>query len=74
MPPEACRLESETGPASLEAVPGDYLAFYENIAGVLLRGEPLAVTAESARDALAVIEAAAESAASGQVVKVRGLA
>ena len=73
MPLGACELVSETGPASLEAIPGDYLAYYENIAAALLEGEPLAVTAESARDALAVIQAAADSAASGQVVTVRGL-
>lgn len=68
MPPGSCRLVSETGPEAIEAVPGDYLAYYENIAAALLRGEPLAVTAESARDALAVIQAAVDSAASGQVV------
>lgn len=73
MPAEACTLVSDTGPESLEAIPGDYLAYYENIAAALLRGEPLAVTAESARDGLAVIQAAVDSAATGQVIKMRGL-
>jgi Predicted dehydrogenases and related proteins len=74
MPKEACTLEAKAAPLEFSPVPGDYLAYYENIAGALLRGVPLAVTAESARNALAVIEAAVESAATGQVVTVKGLA
>lgn len=69
MPEGSCRLVLEAGPESVDVVPGDYLAYYENIAAALLHGEPLAVTAESAREALAVIQAAADSAASGQVVR-----
>jgi len=36
---------------------------------VLLRGAPLAVTADSAADVIAVIDAARRSAATGEVVR-----
>jgi len=54
---------------NLAAVPGDYLAYYENVRDAIREGAPLAVTAESARDGLAVIEAAVRSASGGQVVR-----
>jgi scyllo-inositol 2-dehydrogenase (NADP+) len=43
----------------------DRLAFYRNLTGHLLHGEPLAVTAMEARRVVAVMEAATESAARG---------
>ncbi|HEY4868963.1 MAG TPA: Gfo/Idh/MocA family oxidoreductase [Candidatus Dormibacteraeota bacterium] len=43
----------------------DRLAFYRNLTGHLLHGEPLAVTATEARRVVAVMEAATESAAHG---------
>ncbi|MHB1527041.1 MAG: Gfo/Idh/MocA family oxidoreductase [Candidatus Dormibacteria bacterium] len=45
-------------------------AFYRNLAGHLLAQEPLAVTAESARRNIAVMEAATSAAASGQPMAV----
>ena len=45
-------------------------AFYRNLAGHLLAQEPLAVTPESARRNIAVMEAATRSAASGQPITV----
>jgi predicted dehydrogenase len=46
-------------------------AFYRNLAGHLLASEPLAVSPESARRNIAVMEAAITSAATGQAVPVR---
>lgn len=81
MPSGSCRLRTDAplpegagtpapdGTVIVEAFPGDYLAYYENIRDAILFGAPLAVTAESARDGLAVIEAAVRSAASGEVVR-----
>jgi len=45
-------------------------AFYRNLAGHLLAAEPLAVTAESARRNIAIMEAATQAAATGQPVQV----
>jgi predicted dehydrogenase len=41
--------------------------YYDNIAGALMRGEKLVVTAEEARRNIAIIEAAEKSAASGAI-------
>ena len=54
---------------SLPAAPPQ--AFYRNVAGHLLAGEPLAVTPESARRNVAVMEAATRSAELGQPLNVR---
>jgi scyllo-inositol 2-dehydrogenase (NADP+) len=43
----------------------DRLAFYRNLSGHLLHGEPLAVRATEARRVVAVMEAATESATRG---------
>jgi len=58
------------GAAPLTIVPGDYLAFYENVAAFLGGKAPLAVTPESCREVLRVYEAAFESARRNQVVRV----
>ena len=55
----------------VETVPGRWRSYYENIAEALADRSKLAVTAESARAALAVIEAARESAATGKAVDLR---
>ena len=52
----------------VETVPGRWRSYYENIAEALVDRSKLAVTAESARAALAVIEAAREAAATGKAV------
>ncbi|MBI4553130.1 MAG: Gfo/Idh/MocA family oxidoreductase [Candidatus Latescibacteria bacterium] len=49
---------------------GDWPAYYKNIVGHLLRGEPLAVTPESARRVIAVMETAEKSHKSGKTEKV----
>ncbi|MBA3683840.1 MAG: hypothetical protein H0W72_01140, partial [Planctomycetes bacterium] len=43
----------------------DWDAFWRNVADHLILGEPLAVTPESARDVIAVLDLAAESARAG---------
>jgi scyllo-inositol 2-dehydrogenase (NADP+) len=55
---------------TIESVRGDWREYYRNIAGVLLRGEELAVRPEEARDVIRVIEAALQSAESGKPVVV----
>ena len=61
--------ESHDQVISLPAAPPQ--AFYRNVAGHLLAGEPLAVTPESARRNVAVMEAATRSAELGQPLNVR---
>ncbi len=51
------------------SLPGDYGAYYQQLAAALRAGRPLPVTAAQARDVIAVIEAAYESRAQGQQVK-----
>jgi scyllo-inositol 2-dehydrogenase (NADP+) len=58
------------GTAALDMVPGDYLAFYENVAAHLTDGTPLAVTPESCREVLRVYEAAFESARRNQIIRI----
>ncbi|MBI2505284.1 MAG: Gfo/Idh/MocA family oxidoreductase [Candidatus Latescibacteria bacterium] len=56
----------------LETLPGRWRSFYENIAQALEDRSKLAVTPESARRVMALIEAARASAASGQTVRPEG--
>lgn len=67
------RFETGTGMERkvLETVPGDWPAYYQNVADHLLRGEELAVKPEEGRRTVAVIEMAAESAARGEIVNCR---
>jgi predicted dehydrogenase len=51
-------------------LPGEWLAYYRNIADHLLTGAPLAVTPESARRVIAVLEHAEKSAKCGMPVAV----
>ena len=44
-----------------ETVPGNYLAFYDNVYGALREGKPLAVRAEESRNVIQLIEACQES-------------
>jgi scyllo-inositol 2-dehydrogenase (NADP+) len=55
----------------LPDVPGRWTAFYENVAAALEGREPVLVTAESARDALRVLEACRRSAERGETVRMR---
>ena len=52
-------------------LPGAYQTFYAGVAAALLDGAPLPVSARDARNVIAVIEAARESAAGGRVVDLR---
>jgi scyllo-inositol 2-dehydrogenase (NADP+) len=45
----------------IETVPGNYLAFYDNLYAVIRQGETLAVKPEEARDVIRLIEACFES-------------
>lgn len=54
-----------TGRAEVPYQKTNWQAYYDNVAAHLLRGEPLAVTPESARRVIAVIETAEKSAKSG---------
>jgi hypothetical protein len=48
----------------------DWPAYYRNIADHLLLGEPLAVTPESARRVIGVIETAEKSSRAGKALSV----
>ena len=52
----------------IEQVPGNYLAYYENVAAALRKREPLAVEPANVLHSIRLIEAAVRSAHSGQVV------
>ncbi|MCD4709220.1 MAG: Gfo/Idh/MocA family oxidoreductase [Bacteroidales bacterium] len=49
-------------------LPGNYLAYYDNVYDAIRNNTPLAVTAQQARDVIRIIEAAYESSRKGQVV------
>jgi predicted dehydrogenase/type 1 glutamine amidotransferase len=51
-------------------MPSDWEAYYRNVADHLLLGEPLAVTPESARRAIGVIETAEKSSRAGKAMPV----
>lgn len=55
---------------TVQSVRGDWREYYRNIAGVLLRGEELAVKPEEAREVIRVIEAALQSTATGKPVSL----
>lgn len=61
-------VDGEAAETVVEPVPGRWRSYYENIANALEDRAILSVTAESARVALAVIEAARKSAATGKAV------
>ncbi len=54
----------------IETKPGNYALYYDSIYQHLRESKPLAVTAESARDVIQVIEAAYESAKTGKTVSM----
>jgi scyllo-inositol 2-dehydrogenase (NADP+) len=53
---------------TLRTIPGNYLAFYDNVYGAIRNNQPLQVTAEQARDVIRIIEAAYKSSREGQVI------
>lgn len=58
-----------TAVGEVRCPPNDYTPFYQNVAAHVTEGAPLAVTVQSARRNIAVLEAAEQSAKSGQPVK-----
>ncbi len=56
----------------VEQVPGNYLAYYENVAAALRGRAPLAVRPEDVLDSIRLLTAAIESAQSRHSVEVRG--
>jgi scyllo-inositol 2-dehydrogenase (NADP+) len=53
-----------------ETLPGNYLAYYDDIYDSIIYNRKPVVTAEQGRDVIRVIEAAKESSATGKVVKL----
>jgi scyllo-inositol 2-dehydrogenase (NADP+) len=62
--------EGQVTERTIDSVRGDWSEYYRNIAGVLLRGEELAVKPEQARQVIRVIEAALQSAETSQPVRL----
>ncbi|MEM6764504.1 MAG: Gfo/Idh/MocA family oxidoreductase [Bacteroidota bacterium] len=56
--------------ATVESIPGNYLAFYENIYRNLRESAPLAVQAETAKATIQIIEAAYESWKTGSRMSI----
>jgi scyllo-inositol 2-dehydrogenase (NADP+) len=54
----------------LTTLPGDWRAYYRNIAETLLDGAPLAVKPEQVRRVVGVLEAVQRSADTGEVVRL----
>ncbi len=54
---------------NIETIPGNYMAFYKNLYGVIREGKPLDVKPEQARDVIALIEAAYESNRQQRAIK-----
>jgi scyllo-inositol 2-dehydrogenase (NADP+) len=71
-PRQYARLYSQVAGQSAETVvptlPGRWRSFYDNLADALHSGAALAITAESSRAVMAVIEAARQSAQTGQAI------
>lgn len=63
--------DGKTEEKKVETVPGNYLAYYDNIYGVLTHQEELKVKPEEAISVIRIIEAAYESSQSGKKVKIR---
>ena len=56
---------------SYESVPGNYAAFYDDVASAIRRGTPLAVPAEQALDVIRIIEAVRSSSAERRTIPFR---
>ena len=62
--------EGQRKESTVPYLDSDWLTFYADVAGHLLRGGPVPVTGEDGRRTIAVFEAAARSARSGQTEPV----
>lgn len=58
----ALLVQADGSERRVETIPGDYPAFYRGVAASILDGAPPPVTAEQARDVLAVLEAVRKAA------------
>lgn len=54
----------------IETIPGNYMAFYDNIYEVLANGAELAVKPEEAINVIKIIEAAVKSSETGKMIKL----
>lgn len=63
-------LEGKAVDGPFETVPGNYLAFYDNIFAALREGQGLAVKPEEARDVIRLIEASQESSRQRKAVRI----
>jgi scyllo-inositol 2-dehydrogenase (NADP+) len=54
----------------MESLPGNYLAYYDQLYEALVSGKPNPVPAEQGRDVIRVIEAAKESSNKGQAIRI----
>ncbi|MBN1673399.1 MAG: Gfo/Idh/MocA family oxidoreductase [Kiritimatiellae bacterium] len=74
-PEDRAEVRFETGgrreSRRLATRPGNWPAYYQNVADHLLKGEELAVKPEEIRRVMAVIDTAADSAEKGQVIACR---
>ncbi len=61
-------IHDETGPRKIPTIPGRWRDFYDNVAAVLLNGEAPAVKLDEMRRLMRVLDAARESARTGQSV------
>lgn len=68
MPAGSVRFVDARGERPIPIIPGDYTQYYKNIAAALRGDMPLAVTPESVRDVLRVMEAAILSAKTRETV------
>lgn len=63
-------LNTETYRGKIETIPGNYLAFYDNLYEAIVNGKELAVKPQEAITTIKVIEAAVESYESQRTVKI----
>ena len=66
------RVEDEPAGTVVPTFPGRWRAYYDNIADALQHGAAVAVTPESSRAVMAIIEAARQSTQTGQVIRLNG--
>lgn len=63
-------LEGKHFEGPFETVPGNYLAFYDNVYQAIVHGEPLTVRPEEAREVIRLIETCKESHQNRRAVKI----
>jgi scyllo-inositol 2-dehydrogenase (NADP+) len=66
------KVEGKPADTVVPTLPGRWRAFYDNIADALQHGAAVAITPESSRAVMAIIEAAQQSAQTGQAIRLDG--